>query len=111
MDLTSIDNLVFDYFVICHGNSNTHVKALSGSVEKAAGEALSVKPLHSEGEAQGEWVLIDFGAIVVHIFQQTTRERYRLEELWGDAKHISVQDIRPPKTTKRAPKAQTAAEP
>jgi len=86
LDLREIENTVCDYFIICDGNSNTQVKAISSSIQKAVGKNLQEKPWHVEGEGNAEWILIDYVNIVVHVFQKNIREFYDLEELWGDAK-------------------------
>ncbi|WP_369048681.1 ribosome silencing factor [Tenacibaculum sp. UWU-22] len=85
LDLREIENTVCDYFVVCSGNSNTQVKAISGAVQKTVSKTLKDKPWHVEGEANAEWVLIDYVNIVVHIFQKQSREFYDIESLWGDA--------------------------
>jgi ribosome-associated protein len=86
MDLRNIENTVCDYFVICNGNSNTQVNAITNSVQKVVSKAQQEKPWHVEGTENGEWVLMDFVDIVVHIFQPDKRTYYNLEDLWGDAK-------------------------
>lgn len=73
---------VTDFLVICSGNSKTHVRSIANHVAieaKHAGE----KALGVEGETEGEWVLVDFGTVVVHIMQDSTRDFYQLEKLWG----------------------------
>jgi ribosome-associated protein len=85
-DLTSIENSVCSYFVICDGNSNTQVNAISNSVEKLVKDKLNEKAWHVEGRDNSEWVLMDYVHTVVHIFQKETREFYDLDSLWGDAK-------------------------
>lgn len=86
LDLREIENTVCDYFVICNGNSNTQVNAIVGSVQKVVSKELKEKPWHVEGEQNGEWVLMDYVSIVVHVFQKHIREYYNIESLWGDAK-------------------------
>ena len=86
LDLREIDNTVCDYFIICTGNSNTQVKAISGSIQKIVSKSLKDKPWHIEGEVNSEWVLMDYVNVVVHIFQKQIREFYDIESLWGDAK-------------------------
>lgn len=86
LDLRDIENTVCDYFVICQGNSNTQVNAISGSVQKEVSRAIKDKPWHVEGEANAEWILLDYVNVVVHIFQKHIREFYDIESLWGDAK-------------------------
>ena len=91
LDLREIENTVCDYFIICEGNSNTQVNAISGSVQKVVGKSLKDKPWHVEGESNAEWVLIDYVNVVVHIFQKQVREFYDIESLWGDAKITSIE--------------------
>tara|TARA_R110002073_G_scaffold14998_1_gene60090 strand:+ start:9569 stop:9940 length:372 start_codon:yes stop_codon:yes gene_type:complete len=86
LDLREIENTVCDYFIICEGNSNTQVNAIAGSVQKTVSKALKDKPWHIEGEANSEWILMDYVNVVVHIFQKQIREFYDIESLWGDAK-------------------------
>ena len=85
-DLREIENTVTDYFIICTGNSNTQVNALSQSIQKLVSKELKDKPWHIEGEANAAWILMDYVNVVVHIFQKKTREFYDIEGLWGDAK-------------------------
>jgi ribosome-associated protein len=77
-----------DVFVIATGSSRINVQALADNVEEKLAETLGVKPLRVEGRNEGEWVLVDYGDIIVHIFQETAREYYSLERLWGDAGRI-----------------------
>jgi ribosome-associated protein len=86
LDLRNIENTVCDYFIVCTGTSNTHVSAIVGSVQKTVSKALHEKPYHTEGQDNGEWVLMDYVDVVVHVFQKQIREYYNIEELWGDAK-------------------------
>ena len=82
LNLTGVADFT-DYFLICTGSSDTHVKALADAViegMKAAGH----RPWHMEGYETRKWVLFDFFDVVVHIFQPTSRAFYRLERLWGD---------------------------
>lgn len=90
LDLREIENTVCDYFVICNGNSNTQVNAIVGSVQKMVSKELKEKPWHVEGEQNGEWVLMDYVSIVVHVFQKHIREYYNIESLWGDAKITTI---------------------
>lgn len=85
LDLRGISNSVADFYVVCGGDSNTHVNALSGSVEVEVQKALDDKPWHIEGTSNGEWVLMDYVNVVVHIFQREQREHYNIEGLWADA--------------------------
>ena len=79
-----------DYFVICTGTSNTHVKTLCDSVEAAVADELGEPLLHREGHRGGTWVLLDFGCLVVHVFTEETRAFYDLERLWNDATPVPI---------------------
>jgi ribosome-associated protein len=92
LDLRGIDNSVCDYFVICNGNSNTQVNAIVGSIQKGVSKELKDKPWHVEGADVGEWVLMDYVNVVVHVFQKHIREYYNIESLWGDAKITTIEN-------------------
>jgi ribosome-associated protein len=85
MDLRKIENTVCDYFIICEGTSNTQVSAIVNSIRKQVSKAIQDKPINIEGTGNSEWVLMDYGNIVVHVFQKKIREYYDIEGLWGDA--------------------------
>lgn len=74
-----------DYFVICSAGSSTQVRAIADNIEDMLLEQEDLSFLRKEGYREGEWVLLDYGDAVVHIFQQESREYYALEQLWGDA--------------------------
>lgn len=71
-----------DYFIICTGTSNTHIRTLSQEVEKLMEEKFSIRPHHIEGYDNAQWVLVDYGFLVVHLFRADVREFYSLERLW-----------------------------
>ena len=81
-----------DYFLICTGTSNTHVRTLCDYAEYTL-EQLGEPMLGREGHRGNTWELLDFGSIVVHVFTQEAREFYSLERLWADAEEINISDI------------------
>ncbi|HVW14405.1 MAG TPA: ribosome silencing factor [Mucilaginibacter sp.] len=85
LDLRNILSSVSDYFVICHADSATQVKAIANSVEEEIFKAIKQEPWRKEGLEYGEWILLDYINVVVHIFRTDKREFYGVEELWGDA--------------------------
>ena len=88
LDLTDISGFT-DYFVICSGTSDRQVQAIAdavGHAMRSSGREL----LSSEGYAEGRWVLMDFGDVVVHVFLDALREYYDLEALWGDAPRVKI---------------------
>ena len=74
-----------DYFVVCSAGSTTQVRAIADNIEEKLQEEAGIDFLHKEGYREGDWVLLDFGDVVVHVFRQEMREYYALEQLWGDA--------------------------
>jgi len=85
VDLRRLDYRACDNFIICHGESNTHVRALAESVEERLEDKLKQRVTHREGLENARWILLDYGSTVVHIFLKEAREYYKLEDLWGDA--------------------------
>lgn len=78
-----------DYFVIATATSAPHIKALADEVDKILSE-LGEPPTRREGYRSGSWILLDFGCVIVHIFQEEAREFYNLERLWTDAESINI---------------------
>ncbi|AMR31105.1 ribosome silencing factor RsfS [Mucilaginibacter sp. PAMC 26640] len=85
LDLRNIKSSVADYFVICHADSATQVKAIANSVEEEIYKAMQQDPWRKEGLEYGEWILLDYVDVVIHIFRTDKREFYGVEDLWGDA--------------------------
>jgi len=82
--------VVTDYFVIASGNTNIQVRAIAGEVEEQLRERGGIKPIGREGEAEAKWILLDYGDLVIHVFQPEERAFYRLEKLWGDAPRMDL---------------------
>ena len=89
---TSDVTVLADYFVICTATSSTHVKTLTDEVDKVLSEQ-GEPPLRREGYRGGGWILLDFGCVIVHIFQQEMREFYNLEHLWSDAEEVPLTSL------------------
>ena len=84
-----------EYFVICTGTSNTQINALCDAVEKELTEK-GEEPLHREGYRGGTWVLLDYGCVVVHVFNDEARKFYSLEHLWADGEPIDISEYLTP---------------
>jgi ribosome-associated protein len=82
--------VVTDVFVVASGTSNRHVKSLVEDAEEAL-RPLGRRPIRREGVDYGEWVLLDYGDVVIHVFDRETRAYYELERLWADAPRIEFQ--------------------
>ena len=83
--------VITDVFVIASGTSNRHVRSLADDVEVRLSSELQRKPLRREGRDHSRWVLLDYGDMVVHVFDQETRNYYELERLWADAPVIDFE--------------------
>lgn len=92
-DLSEIETASAQYFVICQGNSPTQVEAIADSVRQYTREHTGVKPIAYDGYRNAQWIIIDYGFIFVHIFLPKTRNFYRLEQLWNDAKLTEIADV------------------
>ena len=86
LDLREVKNAVADYFILCSGNSDTQIDAISDSIEDEVHKVLKENPWKREGKDHREWILIDYVDVVAHVFNKDKRAHYGLEELWGDAK-------------------------
>ena len=91
LDLRNIKSSVSDYFIICHAESATQVRAIANSVAHEMTLSLGEEPWRKEGFENGEWILLDYIEVVVHIFRKEKRYFYGVEELWGDAEISNYQ--------------------
>ena len=87
LDLAKVSDFT-DYFLICSGANERQVQAIAEAVD-AVLRAGKVRPLHQEGMNGGNWVLLDYGDFIVHVFRDETRRFYALERLWGDAPEVT----------------------
>lgn len=92
LDLRKLEQSISDYFIICHGDSNTQVDAISENIDRQTRSELQEHPIHKEGTDNLQWVLLDYGDVVVHVFQDEYRRFYNLEDLWADAKKELISD-------------------
>ena len=92
LNLKEIENRVTDYFVICDAESNTHVNSIADSIEETVEKLTKEKSYHTEGQQNGEWILIDYINVVAHVFMREVREHYNIEGLWGDAEITVIED-------------------
>jgi ribosome-associated protein len=93
LDLRKLGDAPADFFIICEGDSSTHIKAISDSIYKKVKEALQTMPSHTEGSLNARWVLMDYFNTIVHVFYPETRHFYDLEQLWSDADLTEFADV------------------
>jgi len=86
LDLRNIETAICDFFIVCTGTSNIHVKSIEDKIKKIISKKIGEKPLNIEGNKTADWILIDYYDVIIHIFQKQTRDFYKIEEFWGDAK-------------------------
>ncbi len=84
---------IADYFVICHANSNTQMNAIFGEIEEKLRKEHDIKLLNPEARSSTGWLLMDYGDVIVHIFNPESREFYGIENLWADAENIDITDF------------------
>ncbi len=96
LDKKSIDNVILDmrkissvadYFLICSGNSEPHLKAIADEIARRLKED-GVRPRYHDGYPRSRWIVLDYGDVMIHIFHPELRVHYGLEHLWGDAKRV-----------------------
>ena len=89
LDMRSITP-VFDYFVIATGNSRRQLHAISEEIDRCLEKDLGDRRMGIEGYSESRWILLDYGNVVIHLFDDETREFYALEELWGEAERVTL---------------------
>lgn len=92
-DLTGIEDTIYNYFVICQGNSPSQVLAIVDSVKEHVRKEMGEKVYAIDGTRNAQWVAMDYSDIIVHIFLPEVRDFYNLEHLWADAKLIQIPDL------------------
>ncbi len=93
VDMLGLGNSICDYFVICQGNSPTQVAAITDSIEDMVRIGCKRKPFAIDGLRNAQWVAMDYGDVLVHVFLPDTRAFYDIEHLWADAKITEIPDL------------------
>jgi iojap-like ribosome-associated protein len=92
VNMTKLD-AICRYFVICEGSSNTQILAIEDSIKDYVRDNMGARPFAEDGLANALWIAMDYGEVMVHIFERETRAFYDLEHLWADAKLTEVPDL------------------
>jgi len=92
VDMSHIEDAPVSQFIICQGSSSTNVAAIADNIRESLLETEGVKPYNYDGYSAAEWIVIDYGSVLAHVFMPETRLRYRLEELWADARLTDIAD-------------------
>jgi len=88
--------VVTEYFIIATGRTNIQVRAIADEVEEQLRDKCGEKPIGREGIGEDKWILLDYGDVVIHVFQPAERDFYRLERLWSDAPRLELPDAETP---------------
>lgn len=93
LDLSKVDGAPTEKFIICTGNSTSQVSAIADNVREEVQKATGEKPVNYDGYRNSQWIVVDYGDTMVHIFLPDIRSFYMLEQLWSDAKTTRIPDI------------------
>lgn len=108
LDMRGIETAQSDFYLLCTGLSEPHIGAISELIQREARTKLAIRPILCNGDAHSHWIIIDYGRLIIHVMTPDAREKYQLEELWGDAPGTDVMaklDREAQKRLKAAPKA------
>jgi len=92
MDFGRMRQMVCDYFIICQASNTPQAEAIADSIIYNLRHAPGLHPIGIEGRQNAEWILLDYGSVVVHVFQEKARQFYRIEDLWADAELSHIAD-------------------
>ncbi len=90
LDMTAMETAQSDYYILCTGLSEPHISAIAERIRRDVRERLDIRPIAFEGDRRSGWMIIDFGHAIVHVMTPDAREKYQLEELWGEVPRLDV---------------------
>ncbi len=93
MDFSGLDTAPARTFIVCQGNSTSQVAAIADNIREEVRERLDIKPYNYDGYRNAQWIVIDYGDLMVHVFQPEVREFYNIEDLWSDARIELIPDL------------------
>lgn len=93
VNLTKLKDSPCSYFVICEGDSSVHVNSVATSIKDWVNEQIKIKPYATDGFENSEWIAMDYGQIIVHVFQRPVRAFYDIEHLWADADLKRIENL------------------
>lgn len=93
LDLSQLDGAPTHQFVVCTGNSTTQVSAIADNVREEVQKKAGEKPISYDGYRNSQWIVVDYGDVMIHVFLPDSRSFYRLEELWSDAPTTDIPEL------------------
>lgn len=92
MNFSKMRHMVCDYFILCHASNSPQAEAITDAIIYNLRLTPGLHPIGVEGRQNAEWILLDYGSVVVHVFQETARRFYRIEDLWADAEFTHIEE-------------------
>lgn len=93
IDMSCLETAPASSFVVCQGNSTSQVSTIADNIREELQHTLHIKPYNYDGYRNSQWIVIDYGSVMVHVFLPDTREFYNIEDLWSDAKITEIPDL------------------
>lgn len=93
IDFTGLETAPAQAFIVCQGNSTSQVSAIADNIREEVRTKLGIKPYNYDGYRNSQWIVIDYGNVMVHVFLPDTREFYNIEDLWSDAVLTEIPDL------------------
>lgn len=93
LDLSSLESSPAQTFIICQGGSSAQVSAIADNIREQVQQKLGLKPYNYDGYRNAQWIVVDYGNLMVHVFQPEVRDFYAIEDLWSDARRLEIDDL------------------
>ncbi|MDD2529716.1 MAG: ribosome silencing factor [Bacteroidales bacterium] len=93
ISLKEIEGSLFDYYIVCTGNSPSHIDTITEAIDKEIKLATGINPKRIEGLQNCQWVLLDYFDVIIHVMLQETRDFYRIEQMWKDAPQTHLENV------------------
>lgn len=93
IDFKGLESAPAQSFIVCQGNSTSQVSAIADNIREEVRRKLDIKPYNYDGYRNSQWIVIDYGSVMVHVFLPDVREYYNIEDLWSDAKLTYIPDL------------------
>ena len=93
ISLKEIEGSLFDYYIVCTGNSPSHIDSITDAIEQEIKQSVGLKPKRIEGLQNCQWVLLDYFDVIIHVMLEETRDFYKIEQMWKDAPQTHLENI------------------
>ncbi len=93
ISLKEIEGSLFDYYIVCTGNSPSHIDSITDAIEQEIKQSVGFKPKRIEGLQNCQWVLLDYFDVIIHVMLEETRDFYKIEQMWKDAPQTHLENV------------------